>query len=108
MLPDPAVAFVAPPAAAGAVAEAASTGEAMRPPAAAGACETPLPPLAAWPAEAHASMAALPVSCGPVRGVMLLARQRILTSGGAAPLLVTPTEFERIGGRGACKQWRTS
>ena len=51
----------------------------------------------------------LPVACGPIQGLMLLRSQRILINAGTpAAALVSPTEFERLGGKGSCKQWRSS
>lgn len=49
------------------------------------------------------------VVCGSTHGMLLLPRRRILvTSGPSAMREVSPTEFERIGGKGTAKKWRIS
>jgi hypothetical protein len=47
------------------------------------------------------------IVCGGLPGVLLLPQMRVLVSVGARGLReVSPTEFERLGGKGAAKKWR--
>lgn len=51
------------------------------------------------------------VICGGMRGLMTLPEHRILVfqpGAAGAPLEMSPTEFERMGGRGSHKRWRNS
>lgn len=49
------------------------------------------------------------VECGGLLGIMLLPRGRVLIYPGTdAAREVTPTEFEKLGGKGAAKKWRSS
>ncbi|GBF96742.1 hypothetical protein Rsub_09484 [Raphidocelis subcapitata] len=79
------------------------------------------PHQAAAPAAPGEHESSISVVCGAARGLMLLPRQRVLMpaaqagggggSGGAGAggaAVVSPTEFERLGGRGSYKHWRTS
>ncbi|KAI8471564.1 MAG: hypothetical protein J3K34DRAFT_520501, partial [Monoraphidium minutum] len=53
--------------------------------------------------------AALPVVCGGAGGLLLPLRLRVLVGGGPGGVAeLTPTEFERLGGKAAHKRWRTS
>lgn len=49
----------------------------------------------------------VPVVCGSLEGLMLLPSLRIILDAGTpAAREVSPTEFERLGGRGSSKKWR--
>jgi len=49
------------------------------------------------------------VVCGRVSGILLLPKQRIIVNPGCANAReVSPTEFERMGGRASAKKWRLS
>ena len=48
--------------------------------------------------------ARLAVVCGPCQGEYLTASGRVVVRGSGAE--VTPTEFERLGGKGSCKKWK--
>ncbi|GBF96744.1 hypothetical protein Rsub_09486 [Raphidocelis subcapitata] len=49
------------------------------------------------------------VTCGGVAGVLLLPRKRVLLHPGTpAAVEVSPTEFERLGGKATYKRWRSS
>ncbi|WIA11615.1 hypothetical protein OEZ85_011719 [Tetradesmus obliquus] len=53
--------------------------------------------------------AALKVACGDMIGTLLVHRARIVINEGSAnPKEVSPTEFERLGGRSATKKWKQS
>jgi hypothetical protein len=48
----------------------------------------------------------VPVVCGALTGMLLLPRRRILINAGTAgECEVSPTEFERLGGKGRAKKW---
>ena len=73
--------------------------------------EEPLPPPLPQqqPQQPPPRAARVPVACGALRGVLLLPEMRIAVhSGTPAAALVSPTEFERLGGRGRVKKWRLS
>jgi hypothetical protein len=64
----------------------------------------PAPP----PTSQQASVR-VPVECGTLTGVLLLPHPRVVVGEGtAAGKTVSPTEFERMGGKAASKKWRTS
>jgi len=49
------------------------------------------------------------VECGTLTGVFLVPNPRVLIGvGTASEREVSPTEFERLGGKAASKKWRTS
>lgn len=49
----------------------------------------------------------IPVVCGKLVGLMLLPSKRIVVDAGTPQAReVSPTEFERLGGRGSRKRWR--
>jgi len=64
---------------------------------------------AATIAQGGALEAEVHVVCGDLRGVLLLPKRRILLNAGTLSALeVSPTEFERLGGKGRVKKWRMS
>jgi hypothetical protein len=49
------------------------------------------------------------VTCGDLEGTLLLPKRRVVLNAGTADALeVSPTEFERLGGKGRVKKWRMS
>jgi hypothetical protein len=64
----------------------------------------------AIPAKPEGSgWARIGVRCGAVAGVLLLPRKRVLMHPGTAHATeVSPTEFERLGGKASYKRWRSS
>lgn len=49
------------------------------------------------------------VVCGAIKGVLLLPKRRIIINAGTKGAReVSPTEFERLGGKGSAKKWRLS
>lgn len=51
----------------------------------------------------------VPVACGPLEGVLHVARGCIeIISGGDVGATIPPTEFEKLGGRAASKKWKAS
>jgi hypothetical protein len=65
---------------------------------------------AAAPAEAgDDGEVHVPVECGGVAGLLAVSRLRIIMNPGTATEReVSPTQFERLGGKGASKKWRLS
>lgn len=62
------------------------------------------------PAPATGDTVHVPVECGGKYGILLLPKGRILIAdpGPEGMREVSPTEFERLGGKGAAKKWRQS
>jgi hypothetical protein len=51
----------------------------------------------------------VPVECGGMAGLLAVSRLRIIMNPGtASEREVSPTQFERLGGKGASKKWRLS
>ena len=49
------------------------------------------------------------VVCGDLQGVLLLPKRRVLLNAGSPSAFeISPTEFERLGGKGRVKKWRMS
>jgi hypothetical protein len=69
------------------------------------AVDVAFPPAGA-PAGDGDAATSVPVVCGALTGVLLLPRRRILINAGTAgECEVSPTEFERLGGKGRAKKW---